>query len=258
VKGERTEPPAIDLSADVGERNGSWSTQDDAGFLRLVTSASIACGFHAGDAVVMREMCERAVTHSVRIGAHVGYNDRLGFGRRRVNVAPSELYAETLYQVGALIACARAAGGRVAYVKPHGALYHRCLEDSEAAAAVVRAMSVVDPNLVAVAQPGSALLACAADGGLRSVAEGFVDRAYASDGTLVPRSDVRAVLDKERAVRQACEIATQGAVTTNDGSILPLTVRTLCVHGDTPNALTLVTEVRAALKRVGADIEPFA
>lgn len=249
---------SIDLNADVGERFGPWRMGDDEAMLALLTSASIACGFHAGDPSVMRQTCEQALAHGVKIGAHVGYRDLAGFGRRPLDVSPAQLQDEVAYQIGALAGCARAAGGVVSYVKPHGALYHRCSEDAEAAAAVVSAICAVDAGLGVVGLPGSALLVAAAARGLPAVAEGFADRAYERGGRLVPRAAAHALLDVGRAVAQAREILAQGIVTTWEGERQPLEVRTLCVHGDTPGAVALLRAVREALEADDVVLEAFS
>jgi UPF0271 protein len=232
---------AIDLNADVGE-----GVDGDLELLAVVTSASVACGFHAGDDSTMRALCEEAVAREVAIGAHVGYGDREGFGRRDLDVPPVTIEAETIAQISALESHAAEAGGRVAYVKPHGALYHRASVDSECAAAIVSAMQAVAGALAVLAAPRSALLAQAKEAGLVAVAEGFADRAYAPDGSLVPRGQTGAVLGSDDAVRQALSLARGGAV------------HSLCVHGDTPGALELARRVAAELEGVGIELRSFA
>jgi UPF0271 protein len=249
---------SIDLNADVGERFGHWQMGDDAGLLEHLTSASVACGFHAGDPTTMRETCERALECKVQIGAHVGYRDLAGFGRRSIDVSPTQLHDEVAYQIGALMGCAQVAGGAVGYVKPHGALYHRCSGDSEAAAGLVEAVCAADSGLRIVGPPGSALLFAAERQGLIAVPEGFADRAYEPGGQLRPRGRAGAVLDPRSAICQAHEIVAHGTVTARDGSVQPLAVRTLCVHGDTPGAVELLRSVRAALERDGVIVERFS
>lgn len=248
---------AIDLNADVGERFGPWQMGDDAPLLELLTSASVACGFHAGDPTTMRRTCEQALECGVQIGAHVGYQDLVGFGRRAIDVSPAQLRDEIAYQVGALMGCARAAGGAVGYVKPHGALYHRCSSDVEAAAGLIEAVRAVDPALRVVGPPDSALLLAAERRGLAAVPEGFADRAYEPGGGLRARGLAGAVLDPRSATRQAREIVAHGTVTAHDGAVRPLAVRTLCVHSDTPGAAKLLRAVRAALERDGVIVERF-
>ena len=224
----------IDLNADVGE-----GVEGDLDLLALVTSANVACGFHAGDAATMRAVCAEAIERGVKIGAHVGYRDREGFGRRALDVPAATVAAETVEQIRAL----QEAGARVAYVKPHGALYHRASVDEECAAAIV---SAVD-GLPVLAAPGSALLAQARAAGVEAVTEGFIDRAYAPDGSLVPRSAEGAMLGVEDAVRQALTIAR-----------VRLDVRSLCLHGDTPGALDLARRVVSELEAAGVELGSFA
>jgi 5-oxoprolinase (ATP-hydrolysing) subunit A len=224
----------IDLNADVGE-----GVEGDVDLLAFVTSANVACGFHAGDASTMRAVCVEAAERGVSIGAHVGYRDREGFGRRALDVPAATVEAETVEQIRAL----QEAGGRVAYVKPHGALYHRASVDEECAAAIV---SAVD-GLPVLAAPGSALLAQARAAGVEAVTEGFVDRAYAPDGSLVPRGAEGAVLGVGEAVRQALTIAR-----------VRLDVRSLCLHGDTPGVLELAQRVVAELGAAGIELRSFA
>jgi UPF0271 protein len=224
----------IDLNADVGE-----GVEGDMELLAFVTSANVACGFHAGDASTMRAVCAEAVERGVAIGAHVGYRDREGFGRRALDVAAETVEAETVEQIRAL----QEAGGPVAYVKPHGALYHRASVDEECAASIV---SAVD-GLPVLAAPGSALLAQARAAGVEAVTEGFIDRAYAPDGSLVPRGTEGAVLGVEDAVRQAVAIARARP-----------DVRSLCLHGDTPGALELARRVVSELEAAGVELRSFA
>jgi UPF0271 protein len=223
----------IDLNADVGE-----GVDGDLDLLAVVTSANVACGFHAGDASTMRAVCAEAVERGVAIGAHVGYRDREGFGRRALDVPAATVEAETVEQIRAL-----QGHGPVAYVKPHGALYHRASVDEECAAAIVSAVDA----LPVLAAPGSALLSQARAAGVEAVTEGFADRAYAPDGSLVPRGSPGAVLGVEDAVRQALTIARDR-----------LEVRSLCLHGDTPRALELARRVVAELENAGVELRSFA
>lgn len=248
----------IDLNADVGERNGPDGLRDDAAILDAVSSANVACGFHAGDAQTMRATCEAAVARGVRIGAHVGYDDRAGFGRRDLDVPPQRLRDETVYQLGALAAAAHAAGGRLAYLKPHGALYGRCASDPAAAAAVADAVETVDPPLAILGPPRSQLLAAAASRGLLHTAEGFADRGYLADGRLVPRTEPGSLLDAPAALAQAEQIVCTGQATAGDGSVLALTVGSLCVHSDTPGAATLAKALRQRLEHIGIELRAFA
>jgi len=258
-RGQTVRVDPIDLNADLGEGFGRWTLTDDDALLSVVTSANVACGFHAGDPSTMRRVCERAVEAGVRIGAQVSYRDLAGFGRRTMDVPSDELADEVTYQIGALAAFATAAGDRVRYVKPHGALYNRIVADDEQAAAVVAGVVRAGGDLPILALPGSAVLAYAVEAGLPTVTEGFVDRAYEPDGTLVSRRRPGAVLDDEAAiVDQAVRLACSGEVVTVDGTVISVRPRSLCLHGDTPGAAALAVAVRRALTEAGAAIAPFA
>ena len=233
----------VDLNADVGE-----GFADDPALLLLVTSANVACGFHAGDERTMRAVCAAAVAAGVSIGAHVSYRDRDGFGRRELAVDAATVAGDVAEQIEALQAAAALAGGRVGYVKPHGALYHRASTDSECAAAVVGAAAGAGP-LAVLGFPGSALLACGRAAGLSAVAEGFADRAYAADGTLAPRSEPGSLLEPAAAARQAVDLA-EGRLGGGVGSI--------CVHGDAAGAAALAVGVRDALLAAHVELRAFA
>ena len=250
--------PEIDLNADLGEGFGAWPGGDDAGLLAVVTSANVACGFHAGDPMIMRSVCESAVAHGVAIGAQVGYRDLAGFGRRRIEIAPADLTAEVLYQLGALDGFARVAGDRVRYLKPHGALYNTAVTDPVQAGAIVAALLAWDRALPVLTLPGSALARAAAEAGLPVVAEAFADRGYLADGTLQPRSQPGAVLtDPAVVAARALRLAAEGTVIATDGSAVAVTPRSICVHGDTPGAVEIARAVRAALADAGLDVTPF-
>jgi len=250
---------SIDLNADLGEGFGIWRLTEDEALLDVVTSANVACGFHAGDPATMRRVCDLAVERGVAIGAQVGYRDLAGFGRRRIDVAPGELAAEVMYQVGALDAFARAAGSRVRYVKPHGALYNTAADDPVQAAAVASAVAAVDASLPLLGLPGSALATAAAQADLPFVAEGFADRAYTSTGRLVPRTEPGAVHgDPAAAVAQAASIARRQQVTALDGTPVDVPAASICVHGDTSGAVLLAREIRRILEDVGITVAPFA
>ncbi|OIK28740.1 LamB/YcsF family protein [Streptomyces malaysiense] len=249
----------IDLNADLGEGFGRWRLTEDEQLLSVVTSANVACGFHAGDAATMRRVCELAAERGVTIGAQVSYRDLAGFGRRAMEVPPAELTAEVAYQIGALEVFARAAGARVAYVKPHGALYNRVVRDEEQADAVIDGVLLAGPALPVLGLPGSRLLALAGKAGLPAVPEAFADRAYTDEGTLVPRGrDGAVVTDPEAVVRRSLGLAVSGTVTALSGARVRVRARSLCLHGDTPGAVELARRVRARL--VGADVrvEAFA
>jgi UPF0271 protein len=249
----------IDLNADLGEGFGRWTLTDDDALLTVVTSANVACGFHAGDPSVMRRICDLAAERGVRIGAQVSYRDLAGFGRRAMDVPADELAAEVAYQIGALRVFARAAGAEVAYVKPHGALYNRTVHDAEQAAAVVAGVRLADGALPVLGLPGSRLLAAAADAGLAAVPEAFADRAYTAGGTLVPRREPHAVVcDEDEVVRRSLAFALDGAVQAVDGTSVAVAARSLCVHGDTPGAARIAARVRAALDAAGVEVGAFA
>jgi UPF0271 protein len=249
----------LDLNSDLGEGYGRWPLGDDAALLEVVTSANVACGFHAGDPATIDRTVRVAVEHGVAVGAQVSYPDLVGFGRREIEVAPADLTADVLYQLGALEAFARAAGSRVRYVKPHGALYNRIARDPVQAAAVVEAIRRYDPALPLLTLPGSAAMRAAEEAGIPAVAEGFADRAYTAEGRLVSRREPGAVLhDPGQVATRAVVMATEGRVETVDGGQVAVEVRSLCVHGDTPGAVELAKAVRAALDEAGLPLEAFA
>lgn len=249
----------MDLNADLGEGFGAWSMGDDAAMLHVVTSANIACGFHAGDPIIMRATVQRAYEARVAIGAHVAYPDLRGFGRRELDLPARQIRDDVLYQIGALDAFARSVGTAVRYIKPHGALYHRISIDSEAAGAVVGAIAGYDESLALLTLPGSVAVEIAGQHGLRVVSEGFADRRYRPDGGLVDRRQPGAVLhDPAAVVRQALSLAGEGRVETIDGSQIEMTVDSLCIHGDSPGALGLARAVRVALESAGISLRAFA
>ncbi|MFE8993765.1 LamB/YcsF family protein [Streptomyces collinus] len=250
---------SIDLNADLGEGFGRWRLTDDERLLSVVTSANVACGFHAGDAVTMRRVCELAAERGVRIGAQVSYRDLAGFGRRAMDVPPAELTAEVAYQIGALEVFARAAGARVAYVKPHGALYNRVVHDEEQAAAVVDGVLLADAALPVLGLPGSRLLELAGKAGLPVVTEAFADRAYTDAGTLVPRTLEGAVVtDPDAVVERSLGLARSGEVVSRSGTRIEVRARSLCLHGDTHGAVELARRVRERLEASGVRVEAFA
>ncbi len=252
-------PAAMDLNSDLGEGFGQWTLGDDDALLGVVTSANVACGFHAGDPVILRRVCDRAAAAGVAVGAQVGYRDLAGFGRRFVDVEPDALTQDVLYQVGALEAFARVAGTRVRYVKPHGALYNAIVAHEEQAAAVVRAVVEYDRTLPVLGLPGSAWLRLAGEAGLTTVAEAFADRAYTPEGTLVSRRLPGAVLhDPAEIARRCVAMATGEVITDVEGGELSLTPQSICVHGDTPGAVAIAERVRSALTDAGVDLAPFA
>lgn len=249
----------IDLNADLGEGFGRWHLTDDEELLSVVTSANVACGFHAGDAATMRRVCEQAAGRGVRIGAQVSYRDLAGFGRRSMDVPPDELASEVAYQIGALEVFARAAGTRVSYVKPHGALYNRVVHDEDQARAVVDGILLADHTLPVLGLPGSRFLEVAGKAGLPVVTEAFADRAYTPQGTLVPRGSEGAVItEADTVVERSVGMALTGSVTAQDGRRIDVRARSLCLHGDTPGAVALARQVRARLEAAGVRVEAFA
>ena len=249
---------SVDLNSDLGEGFGPWSMGDDETMLDVVTSANVACGFHAGDPSQMRNMCGWAAKRGIAIGAHVGYRDLPGFGRRFIDVAPDELTADVLYQLGALAGFARAAGDRVRYVKPHGALYNTIVHHEQQAAAVVAAVVAFDPSLAVLCLAGSRFLALAEEAGLPVHTEAFADRAYTAEGTLVSRREAGAVLtDQHRVVERCVAMVKEGRVEAIDGSVVEVDADSICVHGDTPGATALASAVRRALTEAGVTLRPF-
>ncbi|MBT2596996.1 LamB/YcsF family protein [Arthrobacter sp. ISL-72] len=249
----------MDLNSDVGESFGRWTLGDDTAMFRSVSSANVACGFHAGDPTVIRRTCREAVAAGVTIGAHVGYRDLAGFGRRFMDVDPNELADDVVYQIGALQALAATEGGRVRYVKPHGGLYNAIVSHTAQARAVVDAVKSVDPALPILGLPGSEVLRLAEAAGLRAVSEAFADRAYNADGTLVSRSLPGAVLhDPDEVAEHVLRMAADSAIRTTDGSILKIDADSICVHGDSPGAVAMAGAVKAALTGAGISIRAFA
>jgi 5-oxoprolinase (ATP-hydrolysing) subunit A len=248
----------MDLNSDLGEGFGAWKMGDDEAMLDIVTSANVACGFHAGDPSVMRRVCELATERGVAIGAHVGYHDLAGFGRRALDIAPDDLADEVLYQIGALDAFARAAGSRVTYVKPHGALYNTAAVDVEQAAAIVEGLRRYDPALALLCLPDSEMQRQAEKAGVVAYAEAFADRAYTPEGKLVSRKKPGAVLHDAAAVAErAVGMATGGGVVTADGDRLDLRPDSLCVHGDTPGAVELARRIRDGLAAADVTLAAF-
>lgn len=248
-----------DLNADLGEGFGAWRLGDDDALLEIVTSANVACGFHAGDPSTMARVCRAAALRGVTIGAQVGYRDLVGFGRRRIDVAADDLVADVLYQLGALAAFARAAGTAVRYVKPHGALYNTAADDPVQARAIAEAVASYDPALALLGLPGSQLESAASAAGLPFVAEAFADRGYTPAGRLVARTEPGAVHERvEDVVAQAVSIVRDGTVRTPDGVGVAVRAQSLCLHGDSPGAVEFARAVRTALTDLGVQLAPFA
>jgi len=249
----------IDLNSDLGEGFGRWTLGDDAAMLGIVTSANIACGFHAGDPLVIRETVIGARDAGVAIGAHVGYRDLAGFGRRNMDVSSAELVSDVIYQIGALQGIAKAAGTTVTYVKPHGALYNTIVHDPRQAQDVVTAIREIDPTLAVLGLPGSEVLRAADAAGLRSVTEAFADRAYTPEGTLVSRREPGSVLhEAEQVAARMVQLATEGTLTAIDGSTIRVSAESICVHGDSPGATEMAAHVRRALTAASINIAAFA
>lgn len=244
----------VDLNADVGEQP-LGAADSDAALMPHITSANIACGFHAGSPAVMRATVALARDHGVAAGAHPGFPDFEGFGRRELTVSAGDVEDFVVYQVGALAAIAAAQGVRLQHVKPHGALFNMAARDAALADAVARAARQIDPALVLFGLPGSELVAAGRRAGLRTASEGFADRAYQRDGALVPRGQPGAVIDDPDAVvARALRMVREGAVQAIDGSVVPLRIDTLCVHGDTPGAAALAARLRKALEDAGIEV----
>jgi len=247
--------PRIDLNADVGEGFGAWAMGSDAELLALVTSANVACGFHAGDPAVMDRTVALAVRAGVALGAHPGHPDLRGFGRRAIQAAADDIEKDVLYQVGALQAFARSHGTRVVHVKPHGALYNQAEADDALAAAIIAAVRAFDPSLRLIGRAGSAIARAAAAVGHPFTPEAFADRRYRPDGSLLPRSEAGAVLtDAEEVARQVRSLVTHGEVVASDGSHLPIAFETLCLHGETPGSAALAARIRRELHARGVSV----
>ncbi|MEA5457235.1 5-oxoprolinase subunit PxpA [Sinomonas sp. JGH33] len=247
----------IDLNSDVGESFGRWALGDDEAIFESVSSANVACGFHAGDPGTIRATCRAAAIAGVTVGAHPGYNDLSGFGRRFMDISPTELTDEVIYQIGAVQALARAAGTSVRYVKPHGALYNAIVHHTRQAQAVVDAIRAVDDTLPLVVLPGSEIQRIAHAAGLRTVNEAFADRAYNPDGTLVSRRETGAVLhDVDDVVEHVLRLA-EGKIRAIDGSMVRVNAESICVHGDSPGAVAMAARIRQALEREGIAVRSF-
>ncbi len=245
----------IDLNSDLGEAFGAWPMGQDGLLMPVISSANVACGFHAGDPCTIRQTIRLARKHGVAIGAHPGLPDLIGFGRREMQVTPAEVEDMVLYQVGALAAIARSEGVPLQHVKAHGALYNMACRDDALAEAIARAVVAFDPTLVLFGLPGSALLQAGLDAGLPVAAEAFADRAYQPDGSLAPRSQPGAVIhDVDAVVSRAVTMVTEQTVVATDGSTIEFEADTLCLHGDTPGAAALAAAIRRGLEDAGVTI----
>lgn len=249
---------AIDLNSDLGEGYGAWKMGDDEAMLAIVSSANVACGFHAGDPAGILKTVKAAAAKGVSIGAHVSYPDRVGFGRRDMDVTSGELTADVIYQIGALKGLAAAAGTTVGYVKPHGALYNRIAHDPKQGQAVIDGIKAVDPSLVLMGLAGSPILDLARAAGLKVVAEAFADRAYQPDGQLVSRREPGAVLhDPQLIARRMLRLAYQGTLEAIDGSTIKIDAQSICVHGDSPGAVAIARDIRRAFEADGVRVRSF-
>ena len=245
----------IDLNCDMGESFGVYTIGDDAAVMRSITSANVACGFHAGDPSVIRRTLRLAKAHGVAVGAHPGFPDLVGFGRREIQATAAEVEDAVLYQVSALAGMAAAEGLTLQHVKAHGALYNMAARDSALASAIARAVAQFDRSLILFGLPGSHLLTAGRAEGLPVAAEGFADRAYEPDGALVSRRTPGAVIhDAARVVDRVLRMVRDRVVEVTDGSMLSLDAATICVHGDTPGAADLVAKLRAGLEAAGVEI----
>ncbi|RDJ04012.1 LamB/YcsF family protein [Rhizobium grahamii] len=250
---------SIDLNSDLGESFGPWRMGDDAAMLQIVTSANIACGFHAGDPAGILSVLREAANRGVAVGAHVGYRDLAGFGRRNMDPSSDELVGDTIYQIGALQGLARAAGTSVRYVKPHGALYNTIANDARQAADVIAAIKAINPDLVFLALAGAPVVKQARDAGLTVVSEAFADRAYNADGSLVSRRLPGSVIhDPGIIAERMLKMVRERRVTTIDGIDIPLEAESICVHGDTPAAVGIAHTLRDTFEKRGIELKSFA
>jgi len=249
----------IDLNCDMGESFGAYTIGADEAVMASITSANVACGYHGGDPSVMRRTIRLAREAGVAVGAHPGFPDLVGFGRREMRIAPRDVEDMVVYQIGALAAIARSEGVSLSHVKAHGALYNMAVTDNALAGALARAVMAVDPALIFFALPGSELARAASALGLQVALEGFADRAYEPDGTLTSRSRAGAVIhDVDAVVARALRMVTEGTVTASEGSTLEMRVDTLCTHGDTPGAQALTRALRTSLERAGVTVAAVA
>ena len=248
----------MDLNSDLGESFGAWTMGDDAAMLDIVSSANVACGFHAGDATGILATLKAAKARNVVVGAHVAYRDLAGFGRRNMDVASSDLVADVIYQIGALQGLAQAAGTTVKYVKPHGALYNTIAQDKRQATDVINAMKAIDPKLVLLALAGSPLIGWARDAGLTVVAEAFADRGYTPSGALVSRREPGAMLHDEALIAQRMlTLVRDGVIEAVDGSMVRVEADSICVHGDSPGAVAIARTIRQRFEQEGVQIASF-
>lgn len=249
----------VDLNADLGESFGAYTIGMDSEVLRYITSANIACGYHAGDPLVMQKTVELAKSRGTAPGAHPGFPDLMGFGRRNMKISPAEAKAYIKYQVGALQAFTKAAGVKLQHVKPHGAFYNMAAVDDKLAIAICEGIAEVDDSLIMLGLAGSAHIRAAKAVGLKAASEVFADRGYMEDGTLVPRSQPGAMVhDRELAIARTVKMVTEGTVETITGKIIPIQADSICVHGDNPDAIGFVKDIREALESAGVTVACIA
>lgn len=249
----------VDLNSDLGESFGAYTIGNDKEVLRYVSSANVACGMHAGDPFVMHRTVRMALSEGVAIGAHPGFMDLIGFGRRNMVMTPEEIYDLVVYQVGALDAFVKAEGGRLQHVKPHGALYNMAAKDPAMADAIARAVHDVDPGLILYGLAGSWLVRCAKAVGLQAASEVFADRTYQEDGTLTPRSQPGAMItDDDAAIAQVLGMVQHGTVRSVTGRDVPVEADTVCIHGDSAKALAFAKRIREALGAAHIEVISFA
>jgi 5-oxoprolinase (ATP-hydrolysing) subunit A len=245
----------VDLNCDFGESFGIYRLGEEKEILQYVTSVNVACGFHAGDPIVMRKTVQMALEQKVAIGAHPGFPDLLGFGRRNIAVTPKEAYAYVVYQIGALAAFVKAEGGTMSHVKPHGALYNMAAKNAELAEAIAKAVYDVDPSLILYGLAGSELIRAGKKFGLRTANEVFADRTYQQDGSLTPRSDPRAlIVDEQEAIQQVLAMVKEKRVRSLQGIDVPIEAETVCIHGDGKKAVLFAKRLYEALRKEGVDI----
>jgi len=248
----------IDINSDTGESFGAYTIGHDAGLFRSITSANVAAGFHAGDPSVLRATIRLAKANGVAVGAHPGFPDLVGFGRRELNVTPQEAEDFVLYQIAAVAGVAAAEGVKIQHVKPHGALFNMAVRNKELAAAIAMAVAAVDRTLILFGLPGSEILNAGRAAGLRVAAEVFADRAYEPDGSLASRKKPNSVIhDPAAVVARAVRMVIEKSVVAIDGSIVPLEAETICVHGDTPGSDDLAAKIRAGFESAGVDVRPI-
>lgn len=251
--------PFVDLNADLGESFGNYSCGMDNDVLPLISSANVACGFHASDPLVMSRTVEAAARLGVAVGAHPGYPDLVGFGRRNMAVSPDELRAMVIYQLGALEAFCRKSGVKLQHVKPHGAMYNMAAKDEKLAAAIAEAVYAFDPSLILLGLSGSKMIEAGEKLGLPCAREVFADRAYMEDGSLVPRSQPGAVIaDEDQAVARVLQMVKEGTVVSVTGKVIPVKADSICLHGDNPKAVAFAAKIREALRQEGVTVCPIA